>query len=70
MRTIANTAGMVLVRAYERGLRVQDSLRMRGYAGEVRTLSDIRIRGRDAAFCIALAIVPGLGLCFQWGVLA
>lgn len=70
MRTVTNTAGMVLVRAYGRGLRVQDSLKARAYDGRVRTMSELRLRGRDAAFAASMALIPALGLCMQWGLVA
>lgn len=68
MRTISNTAGMVLVRAYERGLRVLDSLRLRAYDGRVRTLTELRFASWDYAFCALLAFMPLLLVCVEWGL--
>ncbi len=70
MATITNTAGMLLVRAYERGLRVHDSLVARGYDGEVRTLNRPKLRVRDAAFCGSLAFMGVFLLAIEFGVVA
>lgn len=56
MRTISFTAGMVFVRAYERGKRMHEALRSRGYDGEIRTLTPLRIKAADILFfCLVLA---------------
>jgi cobalt/nickel transport system permease protein len=70
MATVTNTAGMLLVRAYERGLRVHDSLVARGYEGEVRTLSRQGLHARDAAFCGSLAFMGVFLLSIEFGVVA
>jgi cobalt/nickel transport system permease protein len=55
MRTISYTAGMVFVRAYERGKRMHEALRSRGYDGEIRTLTPLRINAADILFfCLIL----------------
>jgi len=70
MGTISNTAGMVLVRAYERGLRVHDSLRARGYDGEIRTSRQLKIRVWDCAFAMTFVLMTVYLLSLQMGVLA
>lgn len=69
MRTVSNTAGMVLVRAYERGLRVFDSLRMKAYDGRIRTLTELRFASWDYAFCAVLVFMPLLLVCVEWGLI-
>jgi cobalt/nickel transport system permease protein len=70
MGTISNTAGMVLVRAYERGLRVHDSLRARGYDGEIRTSRQLKFRAHDCAMASAFFFMTFYLLFLQMGVLA
>jgi cobalt/nickel transport system permease protein len=70
MATITNTIGMVLVRAYERGLRVLDSLRMRAYDGHIRTLKELKFASWDYGFCAILFFMPAMLLCYEWGLVA
>lgn len=70
MGTISNTAGMVLVRAYERGLRVLDSLKMRAYDGRIRTLTELKFAYWDYGFCAILFFMPSLLLFCEWGIVA
>jgi cobalt/nickel transport system permease protein len=70
MDTITNTIGMVLVRAYERGLRVLDSLRARGYDGRIRTLRELKFAYWDYCFCAILIFMPAMLLCYEWGLVA
>ncbi|MBA3044587.1 MAG: cobalt ECF transporter T component CbiQ [Candidatus Thermoplasmatota archaeon] len=70
MGTISNTAGMLLVRAYERGLRVHDSLTARGYDGRIRTLSRQNLQARDAAFCGSLVFMGLFLISAELGMLA
>jgi cobalt/nickel transport system permease protein len=51
MRTISFTAGMILVRAYQRGLTIYDALITRGYDGNIRTLKPLRFDILDFMFC-------------------
>ncbi len=69
MGVISSTAGMLLVRAYERGLRISDSLRARGYDGEVRTARPLKMRARDGAMASLLVFMAFYLLSFQMGVL-
>ena len=68
-RTISFTAGMVLVRSYERSRNIYQGLVARGYRGEIRTIRRPQVRARDAAFAASFAIVIALILSIQWGVL-
>ncbi|UCE39378.1 MAG: cobalt ECF transporter T component CbiQ [Thermoplasmata archaeon] len=69
MRTISSTAGMVLVRAYHRGVRIYDALRSRGYSGEIRTLTKMRFRAMDYAFCANLILFSSFILWIDWMVI-
>ena len=68
MTVVTNTIGMVLVRAYERGLRVLDSLKARAYDGRVRTMRELKFVARDCGFCAILIFMPVMLLCYQWGL--
>lgn len=59
--TIVGTAGMILVRAYERGKRSYRSLMARGFTGEIRTLGTLTIGSRDVAMGV-LVIAYSLAL--------
>ncbi|UCE74225.1 MAG: cobalt ECF transporter T component CbiQ [Methanomassiliicoccales archaeon] len=54
MQTISSACGMLLVRAYQRGIRIYDALLCRGYDGEIRTLTSLRFKAFDYAFCANL----------------
>ena len=69
MKTISFSAGMVLVRAHERGLRMSDALRSRGFDGQIRTLSKFRVGALEAVFVIKVAAFSALLLSAEWGVL-
>jgi cobalt/nickel transport system permease protein len=56
MGAISATAGMVLVRAHKRGVRVYDALVARGYTGELRTLDRWRLDGKSAAFSLTFVL--------------
>jgi len=70
MATISNTIGMVLVRAYERGLRVLDSLKARAYDGRIKTLRELKFASWDYGFCAVFFFLPAFLLCFEWGLIA
>ncbi|MBI0584270.1 MAG: cobalt ECF transporter T component CbiQ [Methanomassiliicoccus sp.] len=55
-RTISFTAGMVLVRSYERSKRIYDGLLARGFRGEIHTLRPPRARPRDLLFLSTFAV--------------
>jgi len=70
MRTISFTAGMVLVRAYERGRRMHDALRSRGFDGQIRTLTRFRMGVAEWLFIAPVLAFSTLLLSAEWGLLA
>ncbi|MBM4249556.1 MAG: cobalt ECF transporter T component CbiQ [Euryarchaeota archaeon] len=69
MRTVSFSAGMVLVRAHERGQRMHDALRSRGFDGEIRTITRFRAGAAEALFSVAVVSFAVLLLAAEWGVL-
>lgn len=69
MRALSFSAGMVLVRAHERGRRMQDALRSRGFDGEIRTLTRFGLRAADGLFLGPVVAFSALLLCAEWGLL-
>ena len=63
--TIANTIGMVFVRSQLRASSTFDALLCRGYDGEVRTLTKLKARARDAAFALPFALVCAVAILLQ-----
>ena len=70
LRTIAYTAGMVLVRSNARAGNIYDALLSKGYTGEIRTLNGLRVSPRDAAFAVSFFAVSILAISIQIGVIA
>jgi cobalt/nickel transport system permease protein len=69
-RTISFTAGMVLVRSYDRSKNIYSGLVARGYKGEVRTVRRPRFRARDGAYIAAFAAVTVVVASIQWGLVS
>lgn len=69
MHTLSSTAGMVLVRAYQRGVRIYDALLSRGYNGEIKTLTEMRFKGVDYAFCANMILFPLFLIWIDWVVI-
>lgn len=69
LRTIAYTAGMILVRSSTRANDIYDALLSRGYMGEVRTLSSFKAGSTDAAFAATFVGIAFLSLSIQTGVI-
>jgi cobalt/nickel transport system permease protein len=67
-QTISFTAGMVLVRSYERSKRIYDGLLARGFRGEIHTLRPPRARPRDAIYTAVFASTIIIISFIQWGV--
>jgi cobalt/nickel transport system permease protein len=67
-RTISFTAGMVLVRSYERSKRIYDGLLARGFKGEIHTLSPPRAKPRDLVYVAIFAFVIVVISSIQWGL--
>src|SRR5262249_14167452 len=54
-RTIGHVAGSLLVRSHERGERVAQAMRCRGYDGRHRSLACFYTRGMDVCFFLLVA---------------
>lgn len=52
MKTISYTIGMVLVRAYDRGVRIYDALLIKGFNGKIKTLRSLKFTPIDFIFCL------------------
>ncbi|WP_304473255.1 energy-coupling factor transporter transmembrane protein EcfT [uncultured Desulfovibrio sp.] len=55
-RTLACLLGLLLVRAYERSLRVREAMLLRGFEGRFRSVAVFRIRPVDALFALSLLL--------------
>jgi cobalt/nickel transport system permease protein len=64
--TIGNMIGTLFLRSYERGERVYQAMLARGFDGETRTLSELRLRRADLYFglacssCLAAIVLAAL----------
>lgn len=70
MHVISSTAGMVLIRSYNRGVRIYDALLSRGYDGEIRTLTELRFKKIDYAFAMDLMLFSAFILWMDWLVIS
>lgn len=66
--TISNTIGMVFVRANQRAGHIYDALLARGYSGEVKTLTILKARPRDAGLILTYGLVISILVMMQLGV--
>ena len=69
LRVFGNAIGMLLVRSYERGERIFQSMIARGYSGKIKTLDKFKMRSIDWAkafsiilFAIIIHIISYLNL--------
>jgi cobalt/nickel transport system permease protein len=69
MKTISFTAGMVLVRAYQRGVRIYDSLMARGYTGEIKTLTELKFKNIDYSFFLIFISISIILFYYDWIVI-
>ena len=69
-RTISFTAGMVLVRSYQRSKDIYDGLLARGFRGEIRTIRRPRVRARDAGYVAVFTLAIIVSASVQLGVLS
>ncbi|SDF08442.1 cobalt ECF transporter T component CbiQ [Desulfovibrio legallii] len=67
-RTLASLLGLLLVRSYERSIRVREAMLLRGFTGRFRSVAVFRARRGDAVFALGLAaalsavlLMEGLG---------
>jgi len=58
-RTVGHVAGTLLVRSHERGERVGQAMRCRGFDGRFRSLAAFRTAPKDVAFFLVLAVAAG-----------
>ena len=65
MRTISYTIGMILIRAYNRGVRIYDALLLRGYDGKIITLKKLHFTALDFGFCFVLILLSILLIYFD-----
>jgi cobalt/nickel transport system permease protein len=54
-RTVGHVAGTLLVRSHERGERVGQAMRCRGFDGRFRSLADFHTTPKDVVFFLVLA---------------
>ncbi|WP_165071884.1 cobalt ECF transporter T component CbiQ [Desulfovibrio sp. ZJ200] len=55
-RTLASLLGLLLVRSYERSLRVREAMLLRGFQGRFRSVTEFHARPVDALFVACLAL--------------
>ena len=65
---VANMIGVLLIRTYERAERIYAAMVSRGFTGEIRTLSVLRLRPSDVVFVTLVAL--GLMSPWLWKLLA
>jgi cobalt/nickel transport system permease protein len=65
-RTVAHVTGSLLVRSYERGERVGQAMRCRGFDGRFRSLVEFHTKARDV-LVFALIVGSAAGLFF-WDI--
>jgi len=68
MGVISGTIGLLLVRAYERGLRIYDALVLRGYDGNIRPRNRYSPGMLDTTFTASMVSMCVMFLVVQWGV--
>ena len=56
IRTLASLLGLLLVRSYERSLRVREAMLLRGFTGHFRSVSSFRARVCDYFFALGLLL--------------
>lgn len=65
MSVIAITTGMIMLRSYRRGQRVQQALELRGYTGTLKGHSNWRIKVEDGLFLMAFVIMAAMLLAAE-----
>ncbi len=69
MKIISFTAGMLLIRAYQRGVRIYDALLVRGFDGTIKTLRPLKFKTLDLAFCGVFISISLLLFYYDWIVI-
>jgi cobalt/nickel transport system permease protein len=67
-KTISYTIGMVFVRSNVRAGRIYDALLSRGYSGEIKTLTLLKVKARDAAMGLLYVSLSIFLIASQQGV--
>jgi len=57
LRALANSLGVLFLRSYEKSEAVYLAMCARGFCGEIKTLSNLRIAGKDILFLAVLLMV-------------
>lgn len=65
-RTLASLLGLLLVRSYERSLRVREAMLLRGFTGRFRSVAVFRARPVDFAFALGIALCLGGIVWAEW----
>lgn len=65
-RTLASLLGLLLVRAYERSLRVREAMLLRGFEGRFRSVAAFRARPVDALFALGLLLCLAGIIWTEW----
>lgn len=65
-KSLALLVGLLLVRSYDRSLRVQKAMICRGFRGRFYSLNQWRAGAKDAAFLALLVASLGLVAMLQW----
>ncbi|MEW5759764.1 MAG: cobalt ECF transporter T component CbiQ [Candidatus Thermoplasmatota archaeon] len=68
MKIISFTCGMVLVRAYDRGTRIYDALKSRGYDGNIKTIKNFCFKHYDYVFIAIIFFVSFFIISISLGV--
>jgi len=55
-RTLASLLGLLLVRSYERSLRVREAMVLRGFSGHFRSVTTFRAQTGDGLFALGLLV--------------
>jgi cobalt/nickel transport system permease protein len=60
LRALSSMIGTLFIRAFERGEKVYQAMLARGYAGQFRSINELKCRMRDWGFGISLIIIAVL----------
>jgi cobalt/nickel transport system permease protein len=55
VKTLANMAGVLFIRSYERAEEVYLAMLARGFDGKIKTIYDFKIKAKDVYFLLAAA---------------
>lgn len=69
MKIISYSIGMILIRAYQRGVRIYDALLVRGFDGKIKTLTSLKFTVLDSCFGLIFIFISGYLIYFDWFVI-